>query len=396
MTVAEMTYEQVMKVPFIVKVVNQIKTPSSLFQRWLGRTAGDTSPGSRGASESVIGREVGWDIFDATRQFAGASAPMTPPRRVTKKRIGHVNATCMRAHESIDIYDEKVFNARNLGGQIGSIVDLQGLQYIRRQITFMVTKFRNQREWMFSRMFRGGFNMDTDGDRFTLKDYNASATDEIIVNYQIPSDNKTRMQLGTGSDILDDWGQASAAVVDQILAIDAAFERIHGRGLRHIWINSNTFANLLKNTQLRSQGGDAFTIYSALSLMPGQSLEGIAHTGFDVVFRALPLQRFHVYNGVLSADGVTDGTSTSVMSKLIPDDYGIFLPEPDDGEPWEGLIEGSEPIAENIMSQSRIATGFTQWATRCIDPPKHELKFLDNYIPVLYNPNCVGYGYVGA
>jgi hypothetical protein len=124
------------------------------------------------------------------------------------------------------------------------------------------------------------------------------------------------------------------------------------------------------------------------------SAEGIPDAGFDVKFRALPLFTFHVYDGVLSADGDTDGTSTSDMEKLIPDDYAIFLPEVDNS--WFGLIDGSEVIAENVMASGREAQGFATWSTRVIDPPGFELKFLDNYLPVLYVPTCVGYGYVGA
>jgi hypothetical protein len=139
-------------------------------------------------------------------------------------------------------------------------------------------------------------------------------------------------------------------------------------------------------------------VFESLSARTVTSREGIPDTGFDVKFRALPLFTFHVYDGVLSSTGDTRDSVTTLNSSgveyLIPDDYVITMPDPSDE--WIGMTIGSEPIAENVMSQGRIATGFANWSTRVIDPPGYELKFLDNYLPVLYVPNCVGYGYVGT
>lgn len=390
MSTQAITFSEMMQSPIITRIVNRIQTPLSLFQRMFNVMSGDNSK----ATESIKGREAGWDIFDKTRQFATARSPEAGPIRVRKKPIGHQSAALMRSHESILILDEEVYKARPLGGQVGTL-DLRGQQYIQRQVEFMTQRFRNQREWMLSRMLRGGFNMDrTTGDFYKLKNYNAGATDEIKVDYQIPADNKTRMQLGTGSNILTDWSLPTADIVGQLYKVNAGYSRIHGRPLRHIWVNSNTFTNIQNNDALQELGGQSVTVFESLTSRSMKSAEGIPDAGFDVKFRALPLFTFHVYDGVLSADGDTDGTSTTDMEKLIPDDYAIMLPEVDNT--WFGLIDGSEVIAENVMAAGREAQGFATWSTRVIDPPGFELKFLDNYLPVLYVPSCVGYGYVGA
>ena len=391
MSVQAVTFSEMMQSEMILGIVNRVQTPLSLFQKFFGRMSGD----SRAATQSVNGRQAGWDIYDATRQLAGAKGPNSGPSRISKKVIGHQSATLMRSHESIVILDEDVFNSRPLGGQIGSqMLDLRGQGHIARQVEFLMQRYRNQREWMLSRMLRGGFNMAIRDDRYQLKNYNAAATNEIKINYQIPTTNQARMQLGTGVDILGDWSNASTDIAGQLYKINKAFTRIHGRALRHIWINSNTFNYLQNNTGLKAIAGTSMTVFESLSRRTVEiSKEGIPDAGFDVQFRALPLFTFHVYDGVLSADGDVDGTSTSEMEDLIPDDYAIFLPEPSD---WEGLVEGTEIIAENVLSSGRVAQGFANWATRVIDPPGYELKFLDNYLPVVYTPTCIGYGYVGA
>lgn len=394
MTTQGITVNEMLSAPVITKIVNRISTPLSLFQKFFGFMSGDNDS----ATDTVTGRDFGWDIFDSTRQFATGRAPTAGPVRVRKKPIGYASAHLFRAHESVLILDEEIFNQRDLGGQLGNIVDVRGQKKVARQVRFLTDRFRNQREWMLSRLLRGGFNMERDGESYSLKNYNGAATDEIIVDYQIPADNKTRLQLGTGADILSDWGDPSADVVGQLNKINAAYSRIQGRPLRHIWMNTNTYNKCLNNDGLHELGGQSVTVFESLSGRTVTSREGIPDTGFDVKFRALPLFTFHIYDGVLSSTGDTRDSVTSLgatgVEYLIPDDYIITMPDPSDE--WIGMTIGSEPIAENLMSQGRIATGFTNWATRVIDPPGYELKFLDNYLPVLYVPNCIGYGFVGT
>lgn len=392
MSTQGVTFSEMMQTPVITRIVNRVSTPLSLFQQFFGRVSGNNAS----ATDSVKGRDAGWDIYDATRQFSGARAPETPPRRVKKKPIGHVSAQLMRSHESILIYDGEVYKTRPLGGQIGSTVDIRGQKHIARQISFMTQRFRNQREWIYSRMLRGGFNILPDGDNYTLQEYDATPSDgSIPINFQIPADNLNGLDMGTGADILGDWSNPATDIIGQMYQINEAMTRLHGRALKYVWIDSVTMVNIQNNTGIRSIGGDAWEIFrTPLEHRPGASVEGIPDAGFDIVFRALPLFRFKVYDGVLSSDGEVDATTVAGTSKLVPSDYGIFLPEPDDT--WEGLIDGSEVIAENVMASGREVQGFANWSTRVIDPPGYEAKFVDNYLPVLYVPNCVAFGYVGT
>ena len=397
---ADVTYSELMQTTTITRIVNRINTPLSLFQKFFGRMSGDNSV----ATDSAMGRVAGWDIFDSTRQFAGARAPDNGPRRISKRRIGHQTAQLMHSHESIMIYDNKVFNSRGLGNSIGSIVDPRGMMYITKQIQFMMDRYRNQREWMYSRMLRGGFNMLPEGDNYVLRNFDATEADgSFSVNYQIPDSHKGRLMLGdpdptavdpaAPTDILTDWADPAADIIGQMLMLNKAYTRIHGRPLRHIWVNSTTYNNIQNNAGLREIGGDALTIFRALTKRMETSREGIDDAGFDVVFRALPLFTFHVYDGVLSVDGTADGPNVEDNELLIPNNQAIFTPEPDNE--WEGLIDGSEMVLPNTHEESYMAQGFNSWATRVIDPPGYEMKFVDNYLPVLYIPTCVAYGFVG-
>jgi hypothetical protein len=377
----EITLQQLMQTPVITKVVSRIKTPLSLFQNFFGM-----SPGGA-AAQNVSGRHLGWDIFDKTRLIAEGRAPGTGPATVQRKSVGHVSAVAYRAHEKITLLHEEIFRTRPLGQQFG-VVDLNGQNYINNQIGYLTQRFRNSREFMISRMLRGGFGVLQTGESWVPVEKGAGTFD---VDYNIPSTHLTQLDMGTGSDIIGtSWDNAAAPIIGDVLAVNKAFERLHGRPLRHIFINSTMFANLLANTELKNVGGTAYRIFDSLSARQMKSEEGIPDSGFDVVFRGLPLQTFHVYDGVLNVNQNTDSDTVANTSLFIPDNNAIFLPEPSND--WVGWINASEYVKENVMDAGRQVFGFHSWSTNTIDPAGIELKMLDNGLPVLYVPKCVAYG----
>ena len=146
----EITLQQLFQTPVITRVVSRFKTPMSLFQQFLGMLPGQP------ATESVSGRHIGWDIFDRTRTIAKGRAPGSGPATAHPKTLGHVSAVAYRAHEKIPLLREHIFRTRTPGAQIGQI-DSRGQGYISRQMQFLNQRFRNNREFMVSRMFRNGF-----------------------------------------------------------------------------------------------------------------------------------------------------------------------------------------------------------------------------------------------
>ena len=380
------TLQQLFQTPVITRVVSRFKTPMSLFQQFLNVLPGQT------ATESVSGRHVGWDIFDKTRSIAKGRAPGSGPATAQPKAVGHVSAVAYRTHEKIPLLREQIFRTRTPGAQFGQ-VDSRGQGYIARQMQYLTQRFRNNREFMVSRLFRGGYGLALDGEDFIPTELGA-AGNVMDVSMQLPDTHKNQLALGTGSDIITaNWHTSTTDVMGNVYSINEAFERLHGYPLRHIWCGTALFKSLLVNDGLESVGGTAFRVFESLSARQQRSAEGIQDSGFDVVFRALPLVTFHVYDGVLTTPELSiggDETTTANTSKLIPDNKIICTPEPDGN--WGGWIEGSEWIAENYTDFGREVFGFHTWTTPSIDPAAIELKMIDNGLPALYIPSAIAYG----
>jgi hypothetical protein len=382
----EITLQQLFQKETITKVVSRFKTPLSLLQNFYGLQVGGS------AAENQSGRNIGWDIYDSTRMIARVRAPDAPPSTRTQKAVGHVSAQTIRFHEKIVIRQDQVARMRPLGAQVGT-VDGNGMAYVRRQLEFGTKLFRNAREWMVSRMFRGGWGYTYSGDDWYLTEHGSGL---VNVDLQMPDSHKDYLELGSGANIItSSWEDPATQVISQILGINRAFERLQGRPMRHIWINSITFSWLLLNTELQAVGGSAYRIFDSMTGREVKSEEGIPDTGFDVKFRALPFWTFHVYDGVLATPtSQTDSTDASAVESIIPNNKAIFTPEPD--ADWLGMVNGSEYIAENLMDEGREVFGFHNWTTRCIDPAGWEVKLLDNCLPALYIPKAVAYGTVGG
>lgn len=384
---ADLTLQQMLQTPMITRLVSRIKTPMSLFQQFYGLLPG--SP----ATQTIQGRYFGYDLINPTRTLARGRAPGSGPGRTTPKAIGQVTGQIMRMHESVHIQHEQVFRFRPLGSNYGT-VDLTGQKYVTTQVNNLSQKFKNSREFMLSRMFRGGFGVKKTGDDWDLVEQD-DATATFQVDFQIPDSHLTSLELGTGSDILDQsWSDPTCPVNRHIARIRQAFERLHGRSLRHIWMHPEDVELLKENVHLQQISGSSFSVFQSLTAraMSSDAFEGMAgipDTGYDIVFRALPLYVFHAYGGGLATDGVETADSSS-FTTFIPRGYAIFTPEasPD----WLGGINGSEFVRENIMDPGSVKEGFVTWTTNVIDPAGVDLKALDNWIPALYNPKCVAFG----
>lgn len=386
MTKKYITREQLMHTAFITRVLSQIDTPGSLFQNFYRMTAG--SPGS----QRVEGRNLGWDLFHATRSMAVGRPPRTGPANKPRKPYGHVSATAYRSHEKLFIPDEELIRYRPAGGPIGSI-DQNGATYIRQQLSYMVQKFRNAREFMVSRMFRGGWGVKIVGEDYQLVELDAGT---FNVDVQMPSAHKgvEWKTLTSAADSLP-WSDVSADIPGQFRALETRAARVHGAPPRHIWLNGDTANYLFSNTQLQNLAGTAFRVFESMTRREIDPNSKYPDTGYDIVFRGMPLYTFHIYNGGLvnagTSESFDDQISTSNFTKFLPDDYIIVTPEPGG---WCGYIEGSELIRRNVTSQAEMAYGFSSWGTPVIDPPGVEYKALDNGLPALYEPYAIYYAKV--
>lgn len=384
----EITYEMLTKTPFVTGLVSEIPTTLNFFQTLLGLTPG--SPNSR----RVLGRAIGWDVFNNTRTVANARPPKVGPDTRTPQPVGHRTATLPRFYESELLLAEEIFAGRPLGGNFGTI-DESGLQYIRSQMSYLKQRIANAREFMCAHMLRGGFGVDiTENEKYQLV---AKGSGDFDVDYGVAATHLTTLDLGTGSGLLSGaWQTASTDIISECNNISAAFVRITGRPLRHVVINTSTYNKMLENTQLVTVAGSSVRPFDTFVLNPARTDDNlrVASGGFTVIFRGMPNFLFHVYDGVLSNNNSDATTTTSVMDKLVPDNKAYFLPEIDGS--WVQGAEGSEPVRETLTSPIRTAYGFNSW-TRPVDtPPGLEMHMLDNFMPLLINPNAIGYGTVSA
>jgi len=364
----------------IMGVVNRIATPLSLFQNYLGMGVG-SSPMIQAQSRQIV-----WDIFDSTRTVASGSAPGTGPTRVTRKSIGQGYAACMRMHESLLMLDEEIFRTRPVGAPVGT-VDQNGQAYIARQINYMTQRVKNIREFMVSRMFYGGFDLDVDGQVYRPVE---AGSGDIQIRTQTPAAHFAQLALGAAAAdlITASWDNANTDIAKQLNNVNAAMSRIYGAPLRHVWINTGVYNHLLNNSKLQSQGGSVMRPFDKLSARDIKSVEGIPDTGFDVVFRACPLFTFHVYDGVLNLNDATgNSTSADDVTMIVKNNTAIMHPDKGD---WCGWAAGAEPFRRNLAQQtSSVVQGFGAWATPTIDPAGHELKFIDNGLPILSVPKAI-------
>lgn len=370
------TVPQLLGTATVTRAVSRIKTPMQRLQSFFGMLPGGPS------ANPVGGRQAIWDIMDKTRTIATGRPPVAGPANIPLQKIGQGSAPMFRASEKLLLEEERIFRTRPLGGNFGD-VDTRGQRYVAQQEAYLGQRFSNLREFMVSRMLRGEFYIKiNNGDELTVTD---TAGSNIKVDFLIPAGNKSQLNItGSGNTISATWSNAGTPIVDNIMALNAAFEQAHGFPLRHVWCDSVIWGYVMNNTQVRNLGGSANTVFSQFTPTGLTNVEGIQDTGFTGVLRAIPWLTFHVYDAGLDVDGT--------FTKFFPSTNAAFLPDPDSR--IAEMYEGSEIVAENVMDPGTERYGMAAWTTRVIDPAGFELKAVDNCLPVLYVPKAVGWGTV--
>lgn len=380
---ASITMEQLFRTPKILKdVVSRIAVRDSFFQNLFGVGIGGPNV------ERVGGRHVGWDIMDRTRTLAVGRAPESGPRTTARKVISHVNAQVFRIYEKIPILDNEVYGRRALGQPIGSL-DPQAKNYLMRQLDYGTQRFRNAREFMCSRIPRGGFGVRIEGEDYFLTEKGTSGN-AFDIDYQIPSANSGQLALGAaGANLIDvPWNDPNADINQQLLMVNKAYERLCGRRLKNIIINSTILAFLQNNVILQTIAGSSNQVFEYITPRNDVDKGGFKDTGYKIKFRAMPLWEFHVFDGVQNVDG-PDSTAEADCDLFVPNDKAILLPDTTgDVIRW---FEGSEYVAKSWNAASEEVFGFDTWTLRAMTPPAHELHFLDNGIPGVLQPNTIMY-----
>jgi hypothetical protein len=376
------TLSTLLQHPYVLGVFSRLKPAGRAFQQAYSMGAANIA-----TEPSNINRHVVYDIFDHSRTNAQGRGPMVGPARISAKPVGQAHATAMRLYEALDFPYERIYSIRQLGGQFGPL-DATGQSWVLRQQMFMAERFSNAIEFMISRMFRGGFSINIEGDNYTLGELGAGTID---VPYQIPAGNKTTL----GGLIDAEWDLAGTKIINHMLEINKLSQLQTGYEIRHIWINSTTYKHMLANTQLQSVRGTAMRVFEQYSPANVETTGASRNIGFTVVFPAMPQFLVHVYDGTSVVGSQVDpvANTTSTDSYYIPDGIAIMTPEVELGG-WHGMYHGTEPIRENDDSEAALKTGLASWSKRTNDPPGEELRVLHNLVPLLYIPKAVFYATV--
>ncbi len=372
---ANVSLHQLLGAPTVTRVVSRIKLPMQRLQNFLGMQPGGANVNPYG------GRVFQYDVMNGERKISVGRAPGTGPARRAPQKVGQVNVGAYRSYEAVHLDDNRLHRNRPLGGQWGT-VDARGVNYVTRQERRLAQLFRNNREFMVSRMLRGSFQVKVDGDDWVPVDTGGQFT----IDYQIPAGNKSQLDMLGAGDILDvSWATiASADIPKHLFDINAAFEELHGYPLRHVWLNSSTFSYVLNNSKLQSLAGTANRVFTAFRPTGERNEEGVEDTSLTATLAGVPWVTFHIYDGGLEVDGS--------FTKFIPDNYAVFMADPDPN--ISEMYEGSEYIREQHTSEPRENFGLGAWTTPTIDPAGFDLKGLDVSLPVLYVPTAIAYGQV--
>lgn len=375
------TIHELTKTPFVLGWFNRLAPAGTELSRFyrLGPT--------HGATELSPKRSLVYDLFDNTRTMARGRGPYVGPGRTPNKRMGQGTAHIFRLYEAIDFMHERLYGMRPIGGQVGEI-DTQGQSYVSLQQRFMAQRFQNAIEFMCSRMFRGGFGIDIDGDNWNLVELGDGMID---VEFNIPDSHKDQLAVGGtdgATDVIDvSWDDAAAKIIQQLLNLNKASERETGYQQKHIWINSTTYGYLLNNTQLSSVRGTANRIFDRQDGRQIATTNEARSQGYDIIFGAMPQFTFHVYDAVSHVGVNVDSETFSELSMYIPDNMALITPDPEPGG-WYGSATCVEPIRETDVSEVMYPTGLHSWAYPTNDPPGFQQRVLYNFVPLLYNPKA--------
>ena len=390
--------DQLFKTPVITKIISELNTPDDYLQRLLGIQIGTKN------KVIVDGTTASWDLFHNSRNIGTVSAPYSASNKRQRKPYGQRLANMVRMKEHMLFNDGDFERYRVPGGPVGSI-DEYGMNHVKLQLSQFKKIFASTREWVLSRMLRGGFGMKVGSDATTYVLCEVDDASRIItVDSGLPAAHKAQLAVKSGgADAIDvSWADASADIINQMMDLDQYSARVSGRPIRHIILNSNTAGHLMKNTQLASVRGTANRLFDSMtgnpvSLNPDGSLPAPPTAyGYKMTFGAMPRHVFHIYDSGTTVPGTAEDFASQISgsnwSPFIPDGYAIFLPEPGD---WVGLLEGTEIYRENIMSQPVKARGFTSWSRTVVDPVSgEEVHQLDNFLPVIYEPYAYYYAEV--
>ena len=187
MSTSYVSSRELFSAPVVTKVIKQIATPYDRLQRFFGLTMESNTV------EERRGRDFAWDIMNPPRTLAQVRSPISGPASRAPIASSMNFARCPRLHEKVTLLDDMVYNQRQLG-QGPDMVDRSGQAYVARQQNMLAQRFKNAREFMVSRLFKGGFGVTVSGQDWSLSE-KGGGSNVYDVDYKLPASNQDQLNI---------------------------------------------------------------------------------------------------------------------------------------------------------------------------------------------------------
>lgn len=346
-----------------IKVINT--TLQQLFNAAPGGANERTQPIRRGA----------YDVYNDTRAVANARRPGTPAGTIARNAVGSVNYTIPHHFDRMDIPLELVSQMRPIGGPAGGI-DVLGQSYLADQEKYMKQRLANIREFQLAAMLRGAYGYTISGDELIHVFSGGTHT----IDFQMPSGNKTDLNIGGAGAILDAyWSVSSTKILTHLEKINAAFIATSGLGLRHVLIDSVGWGYIRQNTEVQNAAGTANPYF--INLDRDESMET-----WQLRLTGLPPIQFHIIDNILSVNG-TD-------TKIIPSNRAAFLP--DLGSGFFKYMLCPSPVVEYDGAPAKNVAGDYYWYAAKSNPARYELFTKFDGLPCVEIPAAFAWGSIAA
>jgi hypothetical protein len=388
------TLQELLLPQVILDLISRVRPGQGHLGQWLGfhptTYDKDTVQLSGPATVNGMVRYANFRVFNNSRVPSNFRAAATGPGTVPRNPLGQVPVVCLRSHDKIPLNYEEMGNLAVMTGP-NSQIDQMGQSYIKAQQTYLAGRFASNVEMMAAGMMRDSLYGLISGDNivpsFTAP--NNTTTFGFQVPFQIPAGNKNQLNmLGAGNIITVPWSNVGAPIIDNLLAIEAAFAQLTGYSMTDVWINSITWGLIIKNTSVRNAAGSSITPFAEFDREPELGMDGRPTTKYLAILRGIPTVKFHICNDIVALGGnqidPIHTYSTATASKLIPDGMAIFCTQPNP-EVCK-LYLGGEPVVEYPGAPAVIRSGYYFWTEPVTQPSAIDQIGLMNAIPLLLNP----------
>lgn len=372
--------QQMLSVTYTSKAISRVAASTNFVQREFGMQPG-------GKNESKVGhRRFSYDVFNDTRKIGRSVAPGQPAAISSRNPVGVVSNTFPRMHDSMVLLLDEIHNYRAIGGP-NQVYDEKGAKYIQRQQRFLGQKAGNFRSLLVGGMLRGAVYAHATGNDLYY-DYTSSGA-IWTVDFQIPSGNKTQLDmLGAGSIIDISWANPGANIPNHLGKINAAFQQLVGSSLQLCICNNTTWNYIVNNDYVIQNAGSVASPFDIWKREEGVAENGRRYTIQQASLKAFPLCRF-----IITDEGLDVGAPGSeTYTKFLPDGAVWFGPEPDPD--YFEMLLGDEPISKGPNMAAEVLSGLNAWTVANHNPTSIQMFVLDNPMPALYVPAATAYGTV--